>query len=365
MTGYLVLEDGTVLEGESFGYEGPASGEVVFTTSMVGYPEALTDPSYNGQILTFTYPLVGNYGVPKRKKYGDHVWENFESDKIWAKGVIVSQYIDTPSHFSSVQSFGDWLKESHIPALGHIDTRALTLKLREKGVMMGKIVFDLQSKTEFVDVNKQNLVAETSIRRPILYTPRIATNRKPIVLFDCGVKHSMIRDMVDIGCTVLRVPWNWKIPNIHDYSGYMLSNGPGDPMIVEETIEELSRVLKTSIPIFGICLGNQVLALAAGGKTYKLRYGHRASNQPVKDTKNNICLITTQNHGFAVDGKSLPSGWDEWFVNLNDGTNEGIRHKTKPHFTIQFHAEANPGPNDATYLFKEFSSCVSDYEKSL
>ena len=360
--GYLLLEDGTIIEGESFGYKTSVSGEVVFTTSMVGYPESLTDPSYFGQILTFTYPIIGNYGVPKPIYIGPSLVENFESERIRIRGLIVSQYVDTPSHYSSHQTLRQWLIKEKIPALSAIDTRLLTQKLREKGVMKGQIFFDLKKKGEFVDINAEDLISQVTIKKPILYESKKKRFKKPLLLFDCGIKHGMIRELLKRDFTVLRVPWNFTVSNCDDYSGVMISNGPGDPVMAKQTIVEVAKFLKTNIPVFGICLGNQILGLAAGGKTYKLKYGHRATNQPVKDTTSNHSYITTHNHGFAVDTKSLSSEWKEWFVNLNDGTNEGIHHKSKPFFTVQFHSEANPGPEDTKWIFDYFAKTIENYE---
>ena len=351
------------------------AGEVVFSTSMVGYPEAMTDPSFSGQILTFTYPLIGNYGVPKHKEMMPHVETDFESEKIWTTGVIVNTYIDTPSHYSSEQALSQWLKKEKIPALSGIDTRALTEKLRESGVMKGRIVFEGSKSAKgtkgakgqdggFIDVNAMDLLTPVSIKEPILYTPKKPRFKKPIIFFDCGIKHGMIRDLVERNFTVLRVPWNYQVENIHDYAGVMISNGPGDATMADKTIAEVRKFLTSDIPVVGICLGNQILCLAAGGKTYKLKYGHRSSNQPAKDLTTGRAYMTTQNHGFAVDMKSLSKDWEEWFINLNDGTNEGIRHKTKPYFTVQFHAEANPGPEDTAWLFDYFGQKIEKYEKA-
>lgn len=361
--GYLKLEDGTILTGQSFGYEKSRAGEVVFTTSMVGYPESLTDPSYHGQILVFSYPLIGNYGVPKPRFLAESCLANFESERIWVRGVIVAEYIDTPSHYSSSSSLADWLKKEKIPALTGIDTRALILKLREKGVMRGQIVFAKRESQEWVDINSLNLVKDVSINTPILYKAAKKRFAKPILLYDCGVKHGIIRHLLAQNFSILRVPWNWQPAPQEEFSGVVISNGPGDPVMADQTIETVSKLLHRDIPIFGICLGNQILALAAGGQTYKLKYGHRASNQPVQDQMTRRAYVTTQNHGFAVDIKSLSKDWKEWFVNLNDATNEGIRHRRKPFFTIQFHAEAAPGPQDSFWIFDHFARTVEAYEK--
>ncbi|MBU1000152.1 glutamine-hydrolyzing carbamoyl-phosphate synthase small subunit [Patescibacteria group bacterium] len=348
MQGKLILSDGTVFLGESFGVEESTSGEVVFNTGMVGYPESLTDPSYFGQILVLTYPLQGNYGVPKS--------EFWESGKIQAKGLIVQNYIDHPSHFESRKSLGEWLKEQKIPAIQGIDTRELTRKLREHGVMLGKIITG-EDINEIYDPNSENILPNVSCRKVKEY----GVGKKNIVLIDCGAKENIIRSLVKRGVKVTRVPWDFN-PIIglpaNGFDGVLVSNGPGDPKQAGKTIEIVKQLLEKGVPIFGICLGSQILALAAGGETYKLKFGHRGQNQPVQDVISKKAVITSQNHGFAVDMKSMGKDWEEWFVNLNDGTNEGIRHKNKPFLAVQFHPEANPGPTEGGYLFDEFIKYV-------
>ena len=345
MNAYLELEDGTRVHGTSFGAEKSVCGEVVFNTGMTGYPEAFTDPSYKGQILVLTYPLIGNYGVPE-----DKITEGlsrFESGKIQISGLIVSEYCEKYSHHDAKKSLGKWLEENEVPALSGIPTRELTIKLREKGVMLGKIIRGKDIQIE--DPNLRNLVAEVSTHEKKVYGNR----GKKIVLIDCGAKNNIIRCLLEKNVTVIRVPWNY---NFHkeDYDAVMVSNGPGDPKMCKETIANISKALEKQTPVFGICLGNQLLALAAGGDTYKLKYGHRSQNQPCINLETKRCYITTQNHGFAVNMKSMPSGWEELFVNANDGTNEGLRHKNKPFFSVQFHPEHTPGPTDAQFLFEEF-----------
>ncbi|MBI2086227.1 glutamine-hydrolyzing carbamoyl-phosphate synthase small subunit [Candidatus Daviesbacteria bacterium] len=366
MTGKLILSDGTVFLGESFGFEESGSGEVVFNTGMVGYPESLTDPSYFGQILVLTYPLEGSYGVPQM--------EYWESKKIQVKGLIVQNYIDYPSHFESQKTLGAWLKEEGIPALQGIDTRALTIKLREHGVMLGRIeingqwtmdngqlknkknncqfsIINYQFKT--YDPNKENVLPFVSVKK----VETVGNGRKNIVLIDCGTKGNIIRSLIKRGVKVTIVPWDYDpITEGLDFDGVMVSNGPSDPSQAGKTIENVREILSKNIPTFGICLGSQIMALAAGGQTYKLKFGHRGHNQPVKDQTSKRAIITSQNHGFAVDMKTMDVNWIEWFINLNDGTNEGIRHKNKPFMAVQFHPEASPGPVDAGYLFDEFLS---------
>lgn len=344
MMGKLILSDGTSFGGKSFGSNNSTSGEVVFNTGMVGYPESLTDPSYFGQILVLTYPLIGNYGVP------DNQW--FESKKIQIKGLIVQNYIERYSHIEVKRSLGDWLKEERIPALEGIDTRELTRKLRYYGVMLGGI-----NTEEFYDPNKENVLPYVSVKKPETY----GTGKKHVVLVDCGAKENIVRSFLKRKIKVTRVPCDFDpiaYPPEEGFDGVMISNGPGNPEKAAATIKTIQKLLKTNIPTFGICLGSQLLALAAGGQTYKLKFGHRSQNQPVQDLTTKKGLITSQNHGFAVDAKKLPPGWMEWFVNLNDGTNEGIRHKTKPFMAVQFHPEATPGPIDANYLFDEFLSLL-------
>ncbi len=363
MNGKLILSDGTVFLGESFGADINSSGEVVFNTGMMGYPESFTDPSYFGQILTLTYPLVGNYGVPE-KKY-------LESDKIQIKGLIVQNYLDHPSHFESQKTLGQWLKEEAIPALSGIDTRALTTKLRYHGVMLGRIVvgsseFRVQSSrnkspnsqlitpNSLYDPNQENVLPQVSVKEVTTF----GEGKKHIVLIDCGAKGNILKSLLKRKIKVSVVPWDFNPLKKLKFDGVLISNGPGDPKKAEETISTIKQLLDQKVPTFGICLGSQLLALAAGGDTYKLKFGHRGQNQPVQDLISKKALITSQNHGFAVDTKSLDPDWQEWFINLNDGTNEGIRHKKKPFLAAQFHPEASPGPLDAGYLFDEFLSYV-------
>lgn len=352
MTGKLILSDGTEYVGESFGTPLSTSGEVVFNTGMVGYPESLTDPSYYGQILVLTYPLVGNYGVPKK--------DFWESKKIQVKGLIVQNYVDSPSHFESERSLGEWLRQEGVPAIQDVDTRELTRKLREHGVMLGRIeiesrVKSQESRKKQYDPNSENILPYVSVDRVETY----GEGKKHIILIDCGAKENIVRSLLKRNVRVTRVPWNFNpTTNGMKFDGVLISNGPGDPKQAKETIKNVGKVLKKGIPTFGICLGSQILALAAGGNTYKLKFGHRGQNQPVQETTTKKCLITSQNHGFAVDMKSLGKDWEEWFTNLNDGTNEAIRHKSKPFMAVQFHPEANPGPTDAGYLFDKFLDLV-------
>jgi len=350
----LVLEDNSVFEGFSFGAENSVSGEVVFNTGMVGYPESFSDPSYRGQILCLTYPLIGNYGVsdPVVKEQG--LEKFFESSRVHIQGLVVSEYSQNFSHWNAKMSLQKWLQLEGVPAIMGVDTRALTKKLREKGVMLGKIVIE-GKEIAIEDPNARNLVAEVSIKEPVSY----GSGAKKVALLDCGVKNNIIRALLQRKVSVLRVPWDYPLMEKNEkFDAVLVSNGPGDPKLVSSTIETTRKAMDAGIPVFGICLGNQILALAAGGNTFKLKYGHRSQNQPckLKGTKN--CYITSQNHGFAVDIKTLSEDWVEWFVNANDATNEGIKHKTKPFMSVQFHPEATPGPVDTGFLFDEFLKVV-------
>lgn len=344
----LIFEDGTVFEGYSFGFEINTNGEVVFNTGMVGYPETLTDPSYRGQILVCTYPLIGNYGVPS-KETDSGLLQNFESDKIQVRGLIVSDYSFEYSHWSAERSLSDWLMEEKIPAIYGIDTRMLTRKLRDSGTMLGKIIINDTDTIDFEDPNKSDLIAEVSVKEPIEYS----AGKKKIILVDCGTKNNIIRAFLGRNISVIRVPYDYDFNTIKA-DGIMLSNGPGDPKMNAVTIEHTKKAMEMNNPILGICLGSQILALAAGADTYKLKYGHRGHNQPCNELGTKRCYITSQNHGYAVDASTLPEDWREWFINDNDGTNEGIIHISKPFFASQFHPEASPGPDDCEFIFDMF-----------
>jgi carbamoyl-phosphate synthase small subunit len=343
----LELEDGSVFQGYSFGAQTSVAGEVVFNTSMVGYPESLTDPSYFGQILVLTYPLIGNYGVPESQIVdGLDAW--FESSRVQITGLIISEYSFDYNHWSAHKSLAQWLIEHNVPALYGIDTRMLTKRLREEGTMLGRILF-FTEQMNFYDPNKINLVEHVSIKKPVNY----GKGDKTVVLVDCGAKDNIIRSLNQRGILVRRVPWNYDFTQ-EDFDGVMISNGPGDPKMCRETVSIVRKAIQVGKPIFGICMGNQILGLAAGGDTYKLKFGHRSQNQPCIEVGTKRCYITSQNHGYAVDGRTLPQGWEPWFVNANDGTNEGIRHTTKPFRSVQFHPEAAPGPVDTAILFDDF-----------
>ena len=347
----LVLSDGTRFHGKSFGYEKPVAGEVVFNTAMMGYPESLTDPSYAGQILTFTFPLVGNYGVPPFTLEANKLPSFMESDKIYVAAMICADYSEEYSHWNAVESLSDWLKREHVPGITGVDTRELTKGLREHGVMMGKILFDDDEEVPEADYEGVNFVDKVSCKEIIRYNEGAG---KKVVLVDCGVKANIIRCLIERGVEVVRVPWNYDYTGM-DFDGLFLGNGPGDPDMCQEAVDVIKKQMSMSRkPICGICMGNQLLSKAAGATIYKLKYGHRSHNQPVRLVGTDKCYITSQNHGYAVDGKTLGSEWSELFVNMNDGSNEGIRHKTNPWFTSQFHPEACSGPVDTMFMFDKF-----------
>ncbi len=351
----IILEDGTQYEGKSFGYEASTSGEVVFNTAMTGYPESLTDPSYEGQILVTTFPLLGNYGVPPTggtAALSDH----YESTHIHCKAIVAQDYAWEHSHWLADRNLADWLKEEHITGIYGIDTRALTKHLREKGSMLGKIVVEGCDDVDFYDPNRENLIAKTSCTEVLTYgtdTDDSGRQRKTVVLVDCGIKHNIIRCLMRRGVKVVRVPWDYDFSGIA-YDGLFISNGPGNPDFADITVSHIRAAMATGRPICGICMGNQLLAKAAGASTYKLKYGHRSHNQPVRRVGTNTCYITSQNHGYAVDADTLPAEWEPLFVNMNDGTNEGIRHRSRPWFSAQFHPEASSGPRDTEFFFDEF-----------
>lgn len=348
----LVLSDGTRFHGKSFGYDAPVAGEVVFNTAMMGYPESLTDPSYEGQLLTLTFPLVGNYGVPPFTMEENGIPSFMESERIHASALIVSDYSDYYSHWNAVESLSEWLKREKVTGITGIDTRELTKVLRENGVMMGKILFDenpeLIPEADYAGVN---FVDRVSCKEIIRYNEGAG---KKVVLVDCGVKANIIRSLLIRGVEVIRVPWNYDYTDM-EFDGLFLANGPGDPDMCEESVNIIRKQISRSRkPICGICMGNQLLAKAGGATIYKLKYGHRSHNQPVRQVGTNKCYVTSQNHGYAVDAKTLETDWEELFVNMNDGSNEGIRHKNNPWFSSQFHPEACSGPVDTSFIFDKF-----------
>ena len=372
---FLELEDGTRLAGSSFGHFGQASGEVVFSTGMVGYVESLTDPSYRGQSLVMTYPLIGNYGVPDRAEA-----DRFESDRIQVSGLVVARAHDDQSHAGATRSLPEWLASEEIPGVEGIDTRHLTLRLREHGTMLGRILpadVPPAELTPMFDPNRIDVVSTVTVGEPVLWgegqrtkneergtrnEERRAKNeergtknerRKRVILVDCGVKHSIRRELLARGVEVRQVPSNWDYTG-EPFDGILVSNGPGNPEQCPATVEILRRAMALNRPILGICLGAQLMALAAGARTYKLRYGHRGQNQPCRESGTDRCRLTSQNHGYAVDARTLPDDWQVWFTNINDGSVEGIRHKRRPFAGVQFHPEASPGPLDSRDLFDRF-----------
>ena len=348
----LVLSDGTKFHGKSFGSEKPVAGEVVFNTAMMGSPESLTDPSYAGQLMTLTYPLVGNYGVPPFSIENNGLATFMESDKIYASAIIVSDYSEQYSHWNATESLADWLKREGVPGITGIDTRELTKVLREHGVMMGQIIFDDEpDNIPTAEYEGINWVDKVSCKDIIRYNE--GAGRK-VVLVDCGVKNNIIRCLVNRGVEVIRVPWNYDYTNM-EFDGLFLANGPGDPDMCVDAVEILKKQMSASRkPICGICMGNQLLAKAGGATIYKLKYGHRSHNQPVREVGTNRCYVTSQNHGYAVDAATLGNDWRELFVNMNDGSNEGIRHLSLPWFSSQFHPEACSGPVDTEFMFDRF-----------
>ena len=378
----LILDDGSRFSGKSFGYEKPVAGEVVFNTAMTGYPESLTDPSYAGQLMTLTYPLVGNYGVPPFTIEPNGLATFMESEKIHAEAIIVSDYSSEYSHWNAVESLGDWLKREKVPGITGIDTRELTKILREHGVMMGRIVFDNEI-VEEIDNGQLtmdnyaavNYVDRVSCKEIISYLPdgtsrsfpltmpvaqlncqlsTVNCQLKKVVLVDCGVKTNIIRCLLKRDVEVIRVPWDYDFNGL-EFDGLFISNGPGDPDTCDAAVQNFRKAMKNEIlPIFGICMGNQLLSKAGGAKISKLKYGHRSHNQPVRMVGTERCFITSQNHGYAVENNTLGADWEPLFINMNDGSNEGIKHKNNPWFSAQFHPEAASGPTDTEFLFDEF-----------
>lgn len=354
----LILEDGTQFHGYSFGETRPATGEVVFNTAMTGYPESLTDPSYSGQILVLTFPLIGNYGIPSEAATKNGLPLFFESEKIHVRGLVISDYSFQESHWNASKTLDKWLREHHIPAIYGVDTRAITRIIREKGVMLGKIaVEELPIPKQFEDPNQENLVAAASCDIVETY----GNGKYKVVVVDCGCKNNIIRCLIRRNVTVVRVPWDYDFTTL-SYDGVLISNGPGDPQMADKCVENIRKALAIGKPIFGICMGNQLLARAAGAQTYKLKYGHRSHNQPALMVGTERAYITSQNHGYAVNIDGLSEDWEEFFVNLNDGSNEGIRHRTKPFFSVQFHPEATSGPTDTEFLFDTFIENIEKWK---
>jgi carbamoyl-phosphate synthase small subunit len=355
--GVLELEDGTRFAGTFFGSVRDSDGEVVFNTGMVGYVESLTDPSYRGQILVLTYPLIGNYGVPDFEKAA----ARFESDSIQVRGLVVANYVEACAHWEARSSLGRWLQEQNVVGLTGVDSRELTKILRSRGTMLGRIVAGRGTESAFSvrDPNASDLVREVTAKETVSHAPENGRDPHHIIVVDCGCKRSILHELLERGCRVTVVPYNHDLSAL-ECDGILLSNGPGDPAVCTATIAQVAQLLARphSVPIAGICLGCQILALAAGGATYKLPFGHRGQNQPVREEGTQSCRITSQNHGYAVQAEGLPPGWEVWFTNLNDGTVEGIRHTSRPFFAVQFHPEAAPGPTDSRDFFDMFLQAV-------
>ena len=387
----LETQDGVAIQGYSFGADVEAAGELVFQTGMVGYPESITDPSYEGQILVITYPLVGNYGVPDRNLMDEVVKsipKYFESNKIHVSGLVVAHYTEEYSHYLATSSLGAWLKEQNVPAIYGVDTRSLTKKLREKGSTLGRFCLikdsvdvdaalaDSEWQKNFnipnwINPNVENLVAKVSTKEPVIYDPptelaKLGPDGKVIriVAVDVGMKYNQIRCFVNRGVSLKVVPWDYDF-NKEEYDGLFISNGPGDPSVMTDVVEKLRIALDSAkTPIFGICLGHQLMARASGASTLKLKFGNRGHNIPCTSTISGRCYITSQNHGYAVDVNTLTSGWKELFVNSNDGSNEGIYNTEKPYFSVQFHPESTPGPRDTEFLFDTFIQSVIEFKQS-
>jgi carbamoyl-phosphate synthase small subunit len=357
----LVLEDGSRYPGQPFGAGRAVAGEVVFGTGMSGYVEALTDPSYRGQILVLTYPLQGNYGVE-----GD-AGLSFESPRIQAQALVVASATRVPSHHESERSLSTWLEDESVPGLEGVDTRDLTKRLRERGTMQGWLLpaglegDALREAKVRADACTPNCLARMVAPREVTWLP---AGDGAVLFVDSGGKEGIVRELLRRNVSVLRAPFHADLPHLaidKGVSGIVLGNGPGDPKDLPDYIAQTRTLMTLGLPILGVCLGSQILALAAGGDTYKLRYGHRSQNQPVRDLITGHCFITSQNHGYAVLAESLPPEFTPWFVNLNDGTNEGLRHRTLPIRAVQFHPEGAPGPEDTRWLFDDFTAEVKSH----
>ncbi|MDE1764784.1 MAG: glutamine-hydrolyzing carbamoyl-phosphate synthase small subunit [Thaumarchaeota archaeon] len=367
--GKLVLEDGTVFEGKGFGYSTTVFGEAVFNTGMVGYTESLTDPSYSGQILTLTYPLVGNYGVPDQsEKDSDGIRKYFESDRIQARGLVVHELSLTASHWNIAMTLDEWLYNEKIPGISGIDTRALTTKLRTGGVMMAALAVsekeidaeDLKKKLAAAKkYNDEEFMDVVSVKEPQVY----GEGKESVVIVDTGVKNAILRNVRHLGYKVIRVPWNYSIEKILSYNpkGVVISNGPGDPVKCAKTMETAKNLIEKNIPTLGICLGAQILGLAGGASTYKIKYGHRGQNKSCIDLENKKVYVTSQNHGYCINPESLKNtDFKLWFANTDDNTVEGIRHTKKKVIAVQFHPEASPGPFDCMFVFEELKKLIGE-----
>ncbi|POS80716.1 carbamoyl-phosphate synthase [Diaporthe helianthi] len=364
----LTIRDGPVFHGQAFGANSNISGEAVFTTSLVGYPESMTDPSYRGQILVFTQPLIGNYGVPSSVRDEFNLLKYFESPHIQCAGIVVSDVAKKYSHWTAVESLSDWCAREGVPAISGVDTRAIVTYLREQGSSLARISigdeYDADEDESFMDPAQINLVKKVSTKAPFVVSAPNATFH--VALVDCGVKENILRSLISRGAAVTVLPYDFPVHKVAaDFDGVFISNGPGDPTHCQDTIYNLARLIETSpVPVMGICLGHQLLALATGARTIKMKYGNRAHNIPALDLTTGQCHITSQNHGYAVDASTLHPDFKEYFVNLNDGSNEGMMHKSRPIFSTQFHPEAKGGPMDSSYLFDRYLQDVHMFKNS-
>jgi len=369
----IILEDGSTYRGTGFGYPKTVGGEFVFNTGMVGYTETLTDPSYRGQILCLTFPLIGNYGVPSKSTMdGYGLPKYFESDNIQVSGLIVHELSNVANHRECEKTLDQWLYDEKIPGISGIDTRDLTKKIRIKGVMNGalsvsekqintKALLDTVKKTKYEGFN---FMSQVSVDKTVEYGD---SSLEPIVLIDTGTKYSIIRNVLRMGYRVIRVPWDVSFSDIisHKPKGIIISNGPGDPKVCNITIDTALKLFDSSLPMLGICLGNQIIALAAGGDTYKLKFGHRGQNKGCTDINTNQTFITSQNHGYGVKSNTLDkTGFKAWYINSDDNTIEGIKHKSKPIIAVQFHPEASPGPYDCMHIFNRFKDLIEQKDSN-
>jgi carbamoyl-phosphate synthase small subunit len=364
----FTIRDGPIFHGTAFGANSNISGEAVFTTSLVGYPESMTDPSYRGQILVFTQPLIGNYGVPSNERDEYNLLKYFESPHIQCAGIVVSDVALEYSHWTAVESLAAWCAREGVPAISGVDTREIVTYLREQGSSLARISvgdeYDADEDESFIDPGQINLVKRVSTKAPFVVESPGASFH--VALIDCGVKENILRSLVSRGASVTVFPYNYPVHKVADnFDGVFISNGPGDPTHCQETVYNLARLMETSpVPVMGICLGHQLLAMAVGARTIKMKYGNRAHNIPALDLTTGKCHITSQNHGYAVDASTLPSDFKEYFVNLNDGSNEGMLHKTRPIFSTQFHPEAKGGPMDSSFLFDKYINSVKMFKDS-